>query len=106
MPSIRVASHLDLDGNTVDDGVDPVTADALATKGYVDAHAGSGGGVSSGFRFQAIDDAGAFVYVGYLHTDGRWFIGRRTVSPFAWALASGTSGYSAAWTGRAVLPYA
>lgn len=35
MPSIRVASHLDLDGNTVDDGVDPVTADALATKGYV-----------------------------------------------------------------------
>lgn len=62
MPSIRVASHLDLDGNTVDDGVDPVTADALATKGYVDAHAGSGGGVSSGFRFQAIDDAGAFVY--------------------------------------------
>lgn len=108
MPSIRVASPVDLDGNTIDDGVDPVTDDALATKGYVDTHGGggSGGGPGSGYTLQDYEKAGAFVYVGYKNTGGAWFIYRRTVASNVWQQAAGASAYSTAWTGRAGLTYA
>lgn len=62
---------------------------------------------TNGFTLQdpGYDKTSTYVYVGYAHTDGRWYIYRRTISNNAREYASGTSDYSTNWTGRSGLSY-
>lgn len=62
---------------------------------------------TNGFTLQdpGYDKTSTYVYVGYAHTDGRWYIYRRTISNNAREYASGTSDYSTNWAGRAGLSY-
>lgn len=103
MPTVPPRLGEDLDARNyrvtaLADGVDPQDAATIAQL--------SAATPAAGFRWQNQEDAGAFVYVGYKHADGRWFIRRRTVASGVWLGASGGSGYAAAWTGRAGLTYA
>jgi hypothetical protein len=112
-----LASLTGADGNDGDDGESAY--DIAVSNGFVgdeaawlaslvgadgaDAPAGPG----AGFVFQNIDDTGTYIYVGYEHSDGRWWITRRTVADPAGPLpeAAGSSDYATAWSGRAVLTY-
>lgn len=47
-----------------------------------------------------------YVYVGYEHNDGRWYIYRRTVADNSREYASGSSNYSTNWADRESLVYA
>lgn len=71
---------------------------------------GFGGGQSAGqngYRFQDIDALDPdYVYVGYEHPRGQWFIYRRDLDSGAREYATGSSSYPTNWTGRAGLPYA
>lgn len=65
-----------------------------------------GGGGNSGFEPTGdYDRTGTYVYIGYEHTDGRWYIYRRTLSDHTKLYASGSSDYATNWTGRAGLTY-
>lgn len=51
------------------------------------------------------DRTSTYVYLGYEHSDGRWYIYRRTLSNNTKLYASGSSAYATNWTGRAGLTY-
>lgn len=64
------------------------------------------GGGSSGFEPTGdYDRTSTYVYIGYEHSDGRWYIYRRTLSNNTKLYASGSSDYATNWTGRAGLTY-
>ena len=67
---------------------------------------GAGSSTDDGYRFRNYEKASLYVYVGYEHPSGPWFVARRTISSGAREVASGNSSYSTSWTGRAGLSYA
>jgi len=62
-----------------------------------------GGGGSNGFEFQDYEKTGTYIYVGYEHADGRWYIYRRTITSNVREYAEGMSGYD--WSVRGALSY-
>jgi hypothetical protein len=58
-----------------------------------------------GFTFQNYEKTAFYVYVGYEHADGRWYIYRRTIADNTRGYAYGTSDYSTNWTNRGALSY-
>ena len=61
----------------------------------------------SGYVLSNKDDDATPNYYGYLNTDGHWYIMKEVVSAGddTYTFAKGTSGYSAAWSGRVGLSY-
>jgi hypothetical protein len=106
--------------NTVDEGTvyDPVLNDnwVNTSSSYakivnsVDIANGLTGQVTgsgtNGFEYTGdYENTGTYVYIGYEHSDGRWYIYRRTISSGARLYASGTSSYATNWTNRGSLTY-
>ena len=58
-----------------------------------------------GFLLTNVDIASDPMYFGSRSTNGAWVIKRYNASAGTFYYASGTTGYSAAWAGRAGLPY-
>lgn len=92
--TLDAAALIDLEQRVYDGAV----ADAVAQSG--------GGGGSNGYTNQDYEKTGTYVYVGYKHTDGRWYIYRRTIATGLRQYTNGASNYSTNWTGRAGLTYA
>lgn len=66
-----------------------------------------GGSNNNGFQYTGdSENTGTYVYIGYEHADGRWYIYRRTIASGDRLYASGASSYSANWTNRGSLSYA
>lgn len=68
----------------------------------------SGGGGSAGSGYELTNgpqDDGAYVYVGLLKSTGAWYIYRREEATDIRLYASGSSGYTTAWTNRGSLTY-
>jgi hypothetical protein len=59
--------------------------------------------LTTGYTYQDYENTGTYVYVGYEHTDGAWYIYRRTIATNAREYASGTSAYT--WANRASETY-
>jgi hypothetical protein len=58
------------------------------------------------YRFNDSDDTdGTYDYFGFSAEDGSWLIKRMTKSASELRYATGTTGYAAAWTGRASQSY-
>ena len=89
-----------------DVAIEVVEVVAVGPQGPPGTGGGGGSSVVNGYTFQNYEKTASYVYVGYQHADGSWFIYRRTVASGARLYASGTSGYSTAWAGRAGLTYA
>ena len=60
-----------------------------------------------GYEITDVDDDASPNYYGYVDAEGNWYIMKEVVSAGAntYRYASGTSGYTTAWTGRAGLSY-
>jgi len=68
-----------------------------------------GGDLSSNWAVKYLpcnqDDAGDPSYYGYMDRDGNWYIVKEDEAAGLTQYAAGTSGYVAAWAGRAGLTY-
>ena len=63
----------------------------------------SGGSSVNGYEYQNYEKTSTYVYVGYEHADGKWYIYRRTIADNTRQYASGSSGYN--WSNRASETY-
>lgn len=57
------------------------------------------------FFISDVDESGDSKYFGYLSPEGCWYVMRQDTAGTTFRYASGVSGYSAAWSGRAGLTY-
>ena len=64
---------------------------------------GTGGSSVNGYEYQNYEKTSTYVYVGYEHADGKWYIYRRTIADNTRQYASGSSGYN--WLNRASETY-
>ncbi len=64
---------------------------------------GTGGSSVNGYEYQNYEKTSTYVYVGYEHADGKWYIYRRTIADNTRQYASGSSGYN--WSNRASETY-
>lgn len=101
----KASNTYDFDGYEGVNLLDPQHPQSAATKAWVESHFASGGS-SNGYQQQDYEKTGTYVYVGYKHTDNRWYIYRRTVASNLRQYASGAASYATNWTGRAGLVYA
>ena len=60
---------------------------------------------TNGYTLQNTDKTSTYVYVGYSHTDGRWYIYRRIIASNTRQYATGASSYATNWTNRGSQTY-
>ena len=60
---------------------------------------------TNGYTLQNTDKTSTYVYVGYSHTDGRWYIYRRTIASNTRLYATGATDYATNWTNRGSQTY-
>jgi hypothetical protein len=63
------------------------------------------GSTASAYQFNNFEDSGGYLYIGESIAGGAWKINRVTKATLASEWATGTSGYSTAWTNRASQSY-